>query len=152
MTTFVTVLLWAVAILGIWTVLHQLCRLTKYLWRAEQTAVGDFLADGQASPVHAAKFRDRWLEFRDPAGNAPISLSGLPFSRRLPGFLSLRTSNIDPVLDLQQTIGEIGKGLDFKVAGVSLQSLAAQLLEGVTNRTHRLIEATRPADSAMKSG
>ena len=147
MTTFVTFLLWVVVILGIWTVLHQLCKLTKYLWRAEQTAVGDFLADGQVSPIHAAKFRDRWLEFRD-SGGGPISLSGLPF----PGGADFILAEIEQrsVSDLQKSIGEIGKDLEFKLAGVSLQGLA-QLLEGLTNRPKRLIEGAS-ADSGMKSG
>jgi hypothetical protein len=136
MTTLVTVVLWVVGLLVTWTLISLLCRLTIYLWRPEKTAIGDFVVEGQASPNYATKFHDRWLSFRS-SGERIDLVQGLP----TPGGTDFILAEVEQrsAADLERTIGELGKELDLKVAGVSVLSLA-RFLDSLSHPSGRLIE------------
>ncbi len=136
MTILVTVVLWVFGLLAIWTLGDLLCKITGYLWRPEKIAIGEFVVDGQASPNYATKFHDRWLSFR-ASGQGPRPVDGLP----TPGGTDFILAEVEQrsASDLDRTIGDLGKDLDLKVAGVSLLSLA-RLLDGLLRRPDRAIE------------
>ena len=136
MTTLVTVVLWVVGLLVTWTLISLLCRLTIYLWRPEKTAIGDFVVEGQASPNYATKFHDRWLSFRS-SGERIDLVQGLP----TPGGTDFILAEVEQrsAADLERMIGELGKELDLKVAGVSVLSLA-RFLDSLSHPSGRLIE------------
>ncbi len=136
MTSLVTVVLWVVGLLVIWTVCVLLYRLTDYLWRPEKTAIGEFVVEGQANPSYAAKFQDRWLSFRS-TGQAVGLLQGLPSADGADFILAEVEER--STSDLERTIGDLGKELDLKVAGISLPSLA-RFLDSLSRPAGRIIE------------
>ncbi|MDX1968507.1 MAG: hypothetical protein SFV23_15120 [Planctomycetaceae bacterium] len=142
MSTLVTIVLWTVGLLVIWTVLALELKLTEYLYRPDRPLLGDFLENGQAKPDYAAKFHDRWLNLRSAGDELKQAGADLPFSTGgdfLLAEIGNRTEN-----DLVKVLGDLGKEVEVKVAGISVQDFAksldsltrppSQIIEGRVNR------------------
>lgn len=137
MTTLVTFVLWAVGGLVIWTVVALVWQLTAYLHRPARPLIGEFLENGQAKPDYAFKFHDRWLNFRSAGGELERAGADLPFSTGgdfLVAEIGERTGD-----DLVKELGDLGKEVDLKVGGISVQGFA-RFLDTLTRSPSHIIE------------
>jgi len=102
-----------------------------------EAPIGEFLENGQSKPDYASKFHDRWLNFRSAGGELEHLGANLPFSTG-GDFLLLeigdRTGD-----DLVKTLGNLGKEVELKVAGISVQGLA-KFLDTLTRSPSQVIE------------
>jgi hypothetical protein len=112
-------------------------RLTGYFNRPDRVVVGEFLDNGKPNPDYAAKFYDRWLNFRSAGLGLEETGADQPFLTGgdfVIAEIEQRTGN-----ELEKTIGDLAKEIDIKVAGVSLQGFA-KFLDLMTPRPLRTIE------------
>jgi Tfp pilus assembly protein PilF len=110
-----------------------------YLLGAREAFLGEFKVDGQASVAYAEQFHDRWISFQTGADS--LWTSGRPLPFQVQNAFVMAEVETRSAAQLERALGDLGKGLDLKVAGADAQGLV-RVLDTLSLRPTRVIEGS----------